>query len=151
MSWIGSILRFFMERGAKRKSLDELITALQEGETAVLARMNGAADTSRNRDVARHVIMIERWGQRRMRTLLGEPLLQDESDAYAPDPALTMGQLQEAFAKTRSETIALANELKAAGIAKSRTVFHNDAGEMSLGAWLVYLRGHAMREAGAIK
>lgn len=151
MSFIGNILRFFMERGAKQKSLEELIAELQQAESDVLARMDSAADSPRNREVARHVIMIECWGQRRLQTLLGEPLLQDESDAYAPDSTLTLDQLREKFVQTRQETIVLANQLKAAGGDKTQTAFHNDAGDMTLGAWLVYLRGHASREAKGIK
>jgi len=51
------------------------------------------------------VIGIERWGQRRLRMLLGEPPVSDEYDSYRPGEDLSMPALRDAFtprAPTRS-------------------------------------------------
>ncbi|MEO8167117.1 MAG: hypothetical protein ABI623_02660, partial [bacterium] len=48
---------------------------------AVAERMARAADTPGNRDVAAHIIGIERWGARRLRTALGDVALADEYES----------------------------------------------------------------------
>jgi hypothetical protein len=108
-----------------------------------------AADTARDRDLAGHVIGIERWSQRRLRPALGEPVVHDEYDGYRPDPALGMTALAEAFAQTRDETLDLAR--RAADLPPSVRAAHNDPGQLSVGGWLFCIDSHAQRESGRIR
>lgn len=151
MSIIGRLIRFGLERGARGKSYAELTERLAREQESVAQRMAQAADTPRNRAVAAHIIGIERWGQRRLRTLLGEPLLHDEYDGYRPSGELAPAALAEEFRATRQATVALAQELAAAGADLNATVPHNDAGPMRAGGWLNYLNMHASMEAKRLR
>jgi hypothetical protein len=75
---------------------------------------------------------------------LGESAVSDEYDGYRPSAELDMAALTQAFVRTRAETVALAN--RAANLPESVTAPHNDMGDISMGAWLVYLNGRADRE-----
>lgn len=132
------------ERPAQKKSIEELRTLLQESHRAALQTIEEAPDTDENREILRHVIGIERWGQRRLRVALGEPPIMDEYDAYRPTEDSGMPALRDAFDETRQETIALTHELaRANGIT---TVRHNQWGELAVRGWLNYLNGHAQRD-----
>ena len=115
------------------------------------AQMDTASDTPANRDRAGHVIGIERWSQRRLRTLLGEPLLMDEYDSYRPaadQPLKTLGAL---FKSTRQGTLDLVQELGKISGVESETVPHNEMGNLTVRGWLVYILSHAAREGQPIK
>jgi hypothetical protein len=150
MSLNGIFLRWFAERGAKDKTYQELIQLLQENESTTLARLLNASDMGVNRKRAAHVIGIERWSAHRMRTLLGEPLVMDEYDGYAPSAELNMERLAGEFKVTRASTIALVRELEAKGIALSQTAKHNELGDLSAGGWIVYVSSHTGRETIAL-
>jgi hypothetical protein len=136
---------------AKRKSFNELITALEGNERRLIARVADAPDTPKNRKLLRHVIGIERWGQRRLQTLLGEPFIQDEYDGYQPADSLSFPELRETFSQTRRASVALAQELQRRNVAKTAIVRHNDAGDMSVAGWLRYFALHATGEMRRIK
>lgn len=144
---IGSVLRRFMERQARGRSWSELVGNLAESGDDLAKRMHDAPDTPRNREVLQHIVGIERWGQRRLRVALGEPFVLDGHRAYRLSDATAMQALAEAFVSTRTDTVALARELEAEGVDRGRQVRHNDLGDLTLGAWLAYLDGHARREA----
>jgi hypothetical protein len=146
MSLSGFIFRQFYEWAAKGKSYEDLLRKLQKNETTTHSRMQNANDSAWNRSRAVHVIGIERWGAHRLRVLLGEPLVIDEYDGYAPSDTLSMVELAQAFKKTRATTSALVRELQAKGISLSQTVKHNDVGDLSVGAWIFYLENHMGRE-----
>ena len=144
------IYRQLLERPAKHKSFDELINALESNGRLLIARVADKPDTLQNREQLRHIIGIERWGQRRLQTLLGQPFVQDEYDRYRPDESCDMGALRDALVQTRADSIALARELQQRGIAKTATVRHNDAGEVTVGGWLHYFVQHAASESKRI-
>lgn len=146
MSLTGIFLRSHAEWSAKGESYEELLQRLRKNEATTLARLRGIPDVERNRGVARHVIGIERWGAQRLRTLLGEPLVMDEYDGYAPSNDLSIAELTSEFQETRSATIALVDELRRQGIAPSATVKHNELGDLSVGGWIVYISSHTSRE-----
>lgn len=135
-----------LERPAQRQSFDQLISALETQGSAFTTRLARLNDTLENREQLRHIIGIERWGQRRLQTLLGEPFVRDEYDGYRPHAAVGWQELQEAFVQTRAATVALARTLHARGIAKTATAEHNDAGSVSVGGWLHYFVQHAASE-----
>lgn len=146
MSFMGPIFHFFYETAAKGKSYEHFLQQFDENETRVYGRMLNAKDNSFSRKRAVHVIGIERWGTHRLRVLLGDPLVMDEYDGYAPSENLSMQELAEEFKKTRAETVALVRELQKRGVPLSQTVKHNEAGDLSTGAWLFYLENHIGRE-----
>lgn len=146
MSLSGKFLHWHAEHGAKSKSYQELVERLQENGNTTLSRLLRASDSSFNRKRVVHVIGIERWSAHRMRTLLGEPLVMDEYDGYAPSAELPMAELATAFKETRATTIALLREFEAKGIALSQTAKHNELGDLSAGGWVVYISAHTGRE-----
>jgi hypothetical protein len=145
MSIIGSALRALVERNATKSSVEELETRLRTTETEVAQRLETAADTPGNREVACHVIGIERWGQSRLTTCLGGPRLHDEYDGYRPQPE-SMAALVAEFREARDDTLALIEQLRQANALEGRTCAHNDMGELSVKGWLSYLDSHATRE-----
>lgn len=146
MSLIGKVFYWFYEWKAKGRSYADLLAQFEQNQTVVTPRMEEAKDMAFNRSRAVHVIGIERWGTHRLRVLLGEPLVMDEYDGYAPSKELSMGELAEEFTKTRTETLALIRELQANGINLDQTVKHNEVGDLSLRGWLFYLENHMGRE-----
>src|SRR5215213_8982084 len=111
MSINGIVLNWFYEWVAKGKSYADLRQKLQKNEATVYARMSNATELSFNRHQSAHVIGIERWSAHRMRVLLGDSLVIDEYDGYAPSDQLSMVELAEEFRQTREATLALLQEL----------------------------------------
>ena len=91
----------------------------------------------------RHIIGIEKWGQSRLRVALGEPFVFDEYDDYRPSNGLSWNELQDEFAQTRAETLALISEIRDNDSYHSYRILHNEFGELSVDSWLFYLRIHA--------
>lgn len=144
---IGTVLRPLAERQAKGRTLEDLAEALERSDSTLNARFGRAKDTPQNREALNHIVGIERWGQRRLRVPLGEPLLMDSYQGYRLPDSTSMGDLIQAFAETRRDTINLARGLGSADLKPPVKVHHNDLGGLSLGAWLAYLDGHAKRES----
>ena len=92
----------------------------------------------------RHIIGIERWGQRRLKTLLGEPPLTDEYDSYQPAESLEFSALKAEFKSTRAETVKLLKTLQKKGLAKTGTAHHNGMGDVPITIW-ARLFDHARR------
>jgi hypothetical protein len=138
------LVRTYYERQAARSSPQWLVEALETSGQAVADRITRAGDNPNNREVARHIIGIERWSRRRLRTALGDVAVRDEYDNYRPDDVPDMAALAALFAEEREKTIALAEQ--AARLPESVRVAHNDLGEMSVGAWLFYVENHAARQ-----
>jgi hypothetical protein len=146
---IGLVRRPMAEWHARGRDLGQLVTELEASGQALDARLADLADTPAHRAVLAHWIGIERWGQRRLRVALGEPLLDDGHHPYKPDEAGGTAALRQSFAATRSTTIGLAHELREAGVDPATTVRHNDLGDLSIAAWLAYLLQHPEQEARA--
>jgi hypothetical protein len=144
--------KLIIDRKSNGLTLPQLRENLQQETQAVLHHHTQAADTEKNKAQMRHIIGIERWGQSRLRTLLGEPLLtREEYDNYAPADSLSMAELGETFAETRERLLGLIGELENAGISPTKTIPHNQMGNMTLRSWLYYLNFHATNEARQIK
>ncbi|MCG8347190.1 MAG: hypothetical protein MI924_05355 [Chloroflexales bacterium] len=142
-SFLGLAVAFFFERPARNHTLEELATTLEQSGTEIETRFSIASETSANRKQMRHIVGIERWGQRRLRVALGEPPLSDEYDHYQPAADSRWEDLQTSFSKTRQETINLAHKLASNGVDGASKVAHNQFGPLSLRAWLRYLTVHA--------
>lgn len=151
MSLIGKAFHWFYEWKAKGRDYADLLAKFEQNQTVVTARMEEAKAMDFNRSRAAHVIGIERWGAHRLRVLLGEPLVLDEYDGYAPSETLSMSELAEEFKQTRAATLALIRELQSKGIDLSQTVQHNEVGDLSARGWLFYLENHMGRETTLLR
>ena len=138
------------ERPVRSLSADQLRLRLSNGGTTVVAAMRAASDTPTNQGIATHIIGIERWGQARVRELHTGTHTVEEYDHYRPATA-SMAQLAETMATTRAETIAILDQLSAAGIALTQQVAHNMFGAMTLAGWLQYLAAHASLESRKLR
>jgi hypothetical protein len=147
---VAMLFRTFLEGPAKGKSFGELSGKLDDSGQTISARLVEAADTPQNRQQLGHVIGIERWGQHRLRSLLGETMVLDEYDSYRPDAALDMTALRKMFVQTRAESVALVASMQQQRVNLTARVMHNMAGELSVAGWLNYLKNHAEMESKGI-
>ena len=145
----GLAANIIIERPAKKQTYDELAERLIEAGKQIEQKVTSTQDSPANREQMRHIIGIERWGQRRLRTTLGEPAVTDEYHSYAPSSNLTVAGLRKEWTATRAETVTLARSL--GEINATQMVPHNDFGPLTPRGWLVYLMQHATRESGRLK
>ncbi|HAJ36410.1 MAG TPA: hypothetical protein DCL15_12025 [Chloroflexi bacterium] len=141
----------FIERPGRAKSYAEWKAALTASGAAIDQRAATAKDSVQASKVLRHIAGIERWGQRRMQMLLGAPPIQDEYDDYRPGANLTLAEQREFFRQTRANTLALVDQLQAAGVSDAVTAPHNDFGPLTARGWLRYLDMHASLESKKIR
>ena len=147
MWWSG-----LLERPARRQSLVAQLGKLEEAGRKLEARLGRAAGTPKDQETLRHIIGIERWGQRRV-ALIAEggtvgDVVMDSYGPYRPTEE-NWNALIDAFRETRQETLAVVRELDESQLALK--VPHNDLGPLSVGAWLRYLRTHATLEGRRVK
>jgi len=151
MNPISFIFRSIFQLQTINKSLPDLIRGAEEGGQTLAAHLEGKPDTPANRQQMRHLIGIERWGQRRLKTMLGEPPIQDEYEGYQPAETLDLAALRTEFSATRAETLNIVNAIKAKGIAETAKAYHNGMGDVSLNLWIRYLTMHANFEGKRVK
>jgi hypothetical protein len=150
MSIIGSIFRRFTELSGQKLKLAEWPDELEKSGEVVNGRFQASTGTNKHHSTGRHIIGIERWGQSRLRVFLGEKLVMDEYDGHQPATDLDMAALADAFTETRQATVALAAQLHEASLSETKTVPHNDMGDLTVRGWLAYLNTHASRESGRL-
>lgn len=151
-AWLIPPLLFVMiERPAYWRSLDELLSALETSADKLHESLSKAKGSDKDKATLRHVIGMERWGQRRLRVALGEENPNDEHHAYKPDANSTWEELLQAFQSARQETLDLGYSLAAKEVDLNQGIAHNQFGDMSVKAWLRYLHLHAWAEARHIK
>lgn len=136
---IGAAVLF--EWPAGRQGDDALVDALRQGGERVSRRIINAAQTPRKHTIARHIIGIERWGDRRLLSALGAVGIYDEYDDYRPPQDATWSDLVQAFHTTRAETLSLAEAVQERRFLPA--IVHNQFGPMTPRAWLRYLDNHA--------
>ena len=138
------------ENPARNKSFAELRQRLEASGAEILERCAKAGDSTNSRKVLAHIITIERWGANRLAVMLGDkPLELDSSRAYAPDSTGTWLQLLGEFRDTRAATVNLTARLEASN--PTKTVPHNQFGEVSGRGWAQYLTSHAHLESRKIR
>jgi hypothetical protein len=140
--------RLYFERPAHRYTVAEHAERLRRSGEKLAARLAAAAGTPKHREKLRHVVAIERWGQRRLKVFVGEPFVLDRHHPYTP-PDAGWEQLRRDFDATRAETVALAERLSSPEPATH--VRHNQFGELSARGWLRYITGHAHVELRKLK
>ncbi|MGQ9549285.1 MAG: hypothetical protein ACUVSY_11715 [Roseiflexus sp.] len=145
------VVRLLLERPAARQSISDWADTLAASGSKLKARIAARADTSANRRLLRHIIGLERWGQRRMRVALGEPFINDEMDGYQPPADLSLAELIDVFLNTRDETVHLARRLATDSRVETSRVPHNQLGPLSIRGWLRYLDMHADLEARRLR
>ncbi len=145
------VVERFVEGPAQKKSLAEIRQDLQAGGEALTQILAGAADTPSNRKQLRHVIGIERWGQKRLRVALGEAFVPGEYDEFCPAEGRAWAELRADFAETRQATLGLTQALEKANLPEGFTVRHNSFGPLSVKGWLRYLNNHAGMEGKRIR
>jgi hypothetical protein len=144
------LVNLILERPAQRLTMTEYALRLQRTGEKIERHLDSVSETVRNRIVLRHLIGIERWGQRRLRVALAEPLVLDEYDDYRPDKSMAWEDMKELFVTTRNETVALARKLESV-VMPDMTIPHNTYGNLTLRGWLRYLDLHARWENRKIK
>jgi hypothetical protein len=143
--------RLAVKRPAGKLSLGDLATRLEEAGKNLGVRYGVAMDTPANREKVRHIVGIERWGQRRLEVFLGKEAVEDEYDDYQPSASASWRDLKLAFVNTRRRTVGIARQLDKAQVPDDRTVRHHDRGDLTAREWLYYLRLHADLESRRIK
>jgi hypothetical protein len=137
------IAGLFLEKPAKSQSFAQLRSALESSGVQMKSRLESG---KANPELLRHIIQIERWGQNRLRSSLGEvPFEMDRSRAYAPDATLGWEELIFEFVKVRQETLEIVRRLELVNPSPDPVV-HNQFGPISVKAWLRYLNVHASTE-----
>jgi hypothetical protein len=144
---VGRVIRSHFERQARRAGVAELADRLDANGRSLAQRLAAQADGDGVRETLRHVVGIERWGQRRLRVALGDAPDPGGHRPYRPSDEASLDALRIAFATTRADTVALARTLARAEPDPDLRIAHDDLGELSVGAWLAYLDGHALIEA----
>ena len=138
--WAG---RLYFEKPAHKQTLAEHLAALRRSGADLHDRLS-AFQGERNPEQLRHVIGIERWGQSRLRVLIGKPFVPGGHRPYLPREDLSWDELVRDFAATRAETAEIVERIAAEN--PNGVVAHNQFGELSARGWLRYLTGHAERE-----
>ena len=141
VSWL------FLERPASDKSTDELTNDLMQSGAMVRERISQADRTQAHHAIVTHIIGIERWAQERIKAAQtpAQSAPQGEYDPHRPAADTPWDELPALFDDTRDTTIALVQQLDSATL--ERSVPHNQLGELSVRAWIRYLRVHADLEA----
>ena len=143
---IGAALRPRVRRRARGKTLERLADQLAESRDRLMPRILAAKDTPGNREALNHWVGIERWSLARVRRWRDPPTELDRYHPYRLPEGASLEDLQEAFARTREETIALARELARSGTDPQAVVLHNDLGPLTLVEWFEYIDDHTRRE-----
>jgi hypothetical protein len=137
------IAGIFLENPSKDKSFAQLRSMLELSGTQIRARLESGEP---NLKLLRHVITIERWGQNRLRSALGEVrFVLDQSGQYAPAATLGWAELKAEFANVRQETLEISRRLELANPMPGPVV-HNQFGPVTVKGWLRYLEIHASTE-----
>ncbi len=142
-AWLAN---FILRNPAKRRTLSQQLAALTTADKQMQHRLAKAAANEGNKEVVRHIIGIERWGQRRLRTFLGDPPGNDEYDPYRPHTDLDWLALCAELHQTRQQTIALGQQIRERHIGDEVVVNHNNSGPMTAREWLYYLGYHGRLE-----
>ncbi len=148
----GFVVERLLERPARRQSLVAQLGKLETVGQKLEARLGRASGTPKDQETLRHIVGIERWGQRRVVHIADGGAPDDVViDSYGPYRPTEEGwdALIYAFRETRQQTLATVRELDDSQL--SLKVPHNDFGPLSVGAWLRYLRTHATLEGRRVK
>ena len=149
-------VQLLIELPAKRRTFEEMAQKLVVSGQRLEMRLAKAEGTPEQKRTLRHIVGIERWGQRRLWLAVryggesADDAFSDAHHAHKPADAATWDELIAEFRATRQETVNLARYLAETNIDQRTRVPHNDLGPLSLRGWLRYLRTHASLEGRRI-
>jgi hypothetical protein len=146
---IGTVGRLYFERQATGKTGPQLAQILEEGGRNLVARFQQVPQTEQNHRFITHIIGIEKWSQQRTQVLQGAPFRDDEYDVYRPPKNTSWDDLKTMFEQTRQVSVALARSLSSVQL--SQKVRHNTYGELTGGAWLIYIHTHGNLESRRLR
>jgi len=150
-SFVRFLVAAFVERPARRAGAERLAERLEASLAPLATRFAAARDEARAVDTLRHVIGIERWGQRRLRVALGEAAYaRDEHHGDKPAEGRPLAALVDELRATRAETVALGQRVAAEG-RSAVPVEHNSLGPLTAAGWLRYLQLHGDLEARRVR
>ena len=144
------LAHLLLERPGRKVTLSDWGQKLTKSGAAIDQRA-AKTKTPSAAETLRHIMSIERWGQRRLQVALGEPFVQDESDDYVPPIEPDLTKTRATFLATRQATIALVDKLVAAKVDPALTILHNQMGPLTVRGWLSYLNTHANVESLRIR
>lgn len=182
MGWFKGIMgQLSLEYPVRNKNISDLAAHLEISGNDIIEYIASAQiDSDENQAKMRHIIGIERWGQRRLRGFLGDIPPDEEYDAYCPESGYSLKEQLELFRDARAKTVYLAIQIEAAFVnaamaigmptdngaeseamdesdqrmAKKheivRSVEHNEYGPLTPRGWLRYLEMHARMESKSI-
>lgn len=143
---IGVFLRRRVRGRAKGKTLEQLADQLVSSRDLLMPMILAAPDTARNREAINHWVGIERWSLDRIRQWRDPPVDLGSYHPFRRPEGSSLEDLQEAFARTRQESIGLAREMAASGADPDAVVPHNDLGPLTVTEWFEYIHDHSLRE-----
>lgn len=146
-----AVVERLLERPVQGRRYAELADELAVAGERLNVRLDRSGQGEAARRALRHIVGIERWGQRRLRVALGEPFVRDEHHPYKPPRDAGWDELCAAFHATRTETVDLARALSISPPAPEWRVEHNGLGPLSARGWLRYLQTHAELESRRIR
>ena len=137
------------ERKIRGKSYMDYRRLFGESSTVIQDLIDRAEDDAKSRWELLHVIGMERWMQSRMKVALGAPFIQEEYDGYRPPEDTPWADLKQTFIEVREASCDLCTEFDAKNVDAAQKIKHNQAGPMSVKAWMEYVlrhgNGHAKR------
>ncbi len=143
---IGAALRPRVRRAARGKSLQQLADQLAASRDDLMPRILAAKDTPGNREAINHWVGIERWSLERVKQWRDPPTSLGPYHPFRLPEGAALEDLQNAFARARQESIALARSLSEEGADERAMVGHNDLGPLTIVEWFQYIDDHTRRE-----
>lgn len=183
MSWLKEMVgQLSLEFPVRNKRISDLALQLETSGKEIIERLT-LVQNDLNKDQAkmRHIIGIERWGQRRLRGFLGDEPSNEEYNSYCPEGDYRLQELVELFREARAKTVYLAIQLEALFVSEAKVagklndkrtengimssdsnnlasnnkltsaIKHNEFGPLTPRGWLRYLEMHARMESKSIK
>lgn len=142
------IVQNLIERPVAERTFDELAAELEASGADLEARFARASSSAANAEQLRHIIGIERWGQRRLKVAFGEPLDPGGYRPFRPADDRSWDALLADFRETRAATVELVRSLD---VGWDLPIPHDSLGDLSVRGWVQYLRLHAALEGFRIR
>ena len=137
----------FFERKTVGKNYTDYRQLFGESSSFIQELIDRAEDNWKSRWELLHIIGMERWMQSRMKVALGAPYIQEEYDGYRPPEDMAWSDLKQTFIAVREASCDLCTEFDAKSVDARQKINHNQAGPMSVKAWMEYLLRHGDNHA----
>lgn len=149
--WQDRLARRLLARPVPHRRYEDLADDLDRAGRRLRRRIDRAGNVEVSARKLRHIIGIERWGQRRLRVFLGAPYEWDEHHPHQPAEGTPWPELARQFDETRATTVALARALARHPHDPEATVEHNEFGGFTARGWLRYVTMHGEVESTRLR